>query len=815
MAKHQAESEYLYGLHDPGGESIMAEGGCKGWVLFSEALGSDPNESYRGNYTAYRDAGYGVMVRLNNGYYGPGTLPHSSQYENFARRCAAFVAGSPGAHIWIIGNEMNMLAERPGAQIDWSRGLARGAGSEEAPTPRELRQLLSVFAPGTRGGSQVINPGETITPEMYARCYTLCRNAIHNIPGHADDLVIVGAVAPWNDNTGDWIAYFQAILTLLGAQGCDGIAIHTYSHGANPDLIHDESKMGAPYERYHYNFRTYQDFMHAIPTTMRHLPVYITETDQDRDWEDRGDSTWIERAYGEIDWWNRQARQQIRALILYRWETHDRYHIRNKGGIINDFRRALQQGYRWQTDDSVEPLVENEPAPALFSVGAQIFAQDWLNVRKSPGHLGKLGDDIWGQLAPGAAATVTGAAVDKDGLTWWPVQGMFADSRPVAGWVAAAVNGIILLATTPPVTPRGPLVAATAAYAWDYINLRQDPGYLNKPSDHVLGQIPYGAPVMVLEGPVAADGLLWWLLRAPLLDNQVATGWAAELDASGRRLFDTDAPPPPTPPVPGYLGRPIQIGDMVTTVAAAVNLRQSAGYVGQPPEHVLATALGGTALQVIQGPQSVDGLDWWQVQGAVAGQTVTGWVAVTSPSGVRLIAATDIAAAIKVGRPFQTDSQLTQGWGLWPEFYSTIPYDGVPLKGHNGLDFDTEVGTPLFAVDAGVVRRVGFEADGFGNFIIIEHTWGESLYAHLETVSVGEQTAVAAGQMIGRSGETGKCFGRHLHFGLRVFPYRRTDGWGGFCDPSSFMDQTLLATPRGSRGGPEPMAPELPGRLRP
>ena len=103
--------------------------------------------------------------------------------------------------------------------------------------------------------------------------------------------MLIGAVAPWNNQTvypgntgGDWIKYFQDILLQCGANGCDGITLHTYTHGANPTLILDNSKL-PDFPHYHCHFQAYRDFMQAIPVNMRHLPVYITETDQGGAWE--------------------------------------------------------------------------------------------------------------------------------------------------------------------------------------------------------------------------------------------------------------------------------------------------------------------------------------------------------------------------------------------------------------------------------------------------------------------------------------------------------------------------------------------------
>jgi N-acetyl-anhydromuramyl-L-alanine amidase AmpD/predicted nucleic acid-binding Zn-ribbon protein len=322
------KSKYIFGFHDPGGEHIMAEKGRRGWVLFVHALGKDPGSCRGFDYSPQANAGFATMARLNHGYEPHGTIPHSQDYQRLARCCAEWVRKSRGCHIWIIGNEMNYAVERPGVRYD-----------------------------RTKDPPAILDPGEVITPDKYARCYRLCRDAIRSVPGHAEDEVLVGAVAPWNaqtvyagNPTGDWIRYFRDILVTLGPRGCDGMTLHTYTHGSDPHLVYSETKFqDPPFDKYHYDFLAYRDFMNAIPPSMRHLPVYITETDQDVTW--RNENTgWVQRAYGEIDWWNNQPwHQQILALLLYRWPRgHDRWGIEGKEGVLEDFRAALNHEYVWR-----------------------------------------------------------------------------------------------------------------------------------------------------------------------------------------------------------------------------------------------------------------------------------------------------------------------------------------------------------------------------------------------------------------------------------------------------------------------------------
>jgi N-acetyl-anhydromuramyl-L-alanine amidase AmpD len=361
MTRPLHDTEYLYGLHEAGGEQVVLEAGRTGWIVFNEAIGHDPADKISADFSRWSELGMGIICRLNNGFPPDGTIPHSSFYEQFARRVANFVGASSGCKIWIIGNEMNYAVERPGVQVDWSRHASTRATEPEQSDPlrRGLVTRFNVLPDHsteirtTRGAT--ISPGEVITPEMYARCYRLCLDAIHRLPGHADDQVLIGAVAPWNTQTiyagnanGDWIEYFRDILEQLGPNHCDGIALHTYTHGSDPALITSEEKLDPPFQNYHAEFRAYTDFMAAVPEPMRDLPVYITETDQSEPWLDHNNG-WVQEAYAEIDGWNKQPNnQQIRALVLYRWPTLDRWHLASKMGVLDDLRTAMRQGYQWR-----------------------------------------------------------------------------------------------------------------------------------------------------------------------------------------------------------------------------------------------------------------------------------------------------------------------------------------------------------------------------------------------------------------------------------------------------------------------------------
>ncbi len=308
---------FIFGMHDPGAEQLFLNASKPGWIVVTVKV--NPPDS-NGDFTALASAGFGVIVRLNNGYGSDGTIPFSAQYDAFAQQCASFVSTSHGASIWIIGNETNLAFERPGNN--------NGIG------------------------------GEVITPDLYAQCFAKCRAAIKGVAGHVSDWVVPAAVAPWNNQTqypanpsGDWIKYFQDIFSKCSNlnQSPDALALHTYTHGFNANLITSENKMSAPFNNYHSEFRAYRDFLGALPATLRGLPVFITETQAaDPDWWQDANNSWIRAAFAEINNWNAvQANQPIQALCLFRWITGEpRWSISDKPALQNDFRAALQNNYR-------------------------------------------------------------------------------------------------------------------------------------------------------------------------------------------------------------------------------------------------------------------------------------------------------------------------------------------------------------------------------------------------------------------------------------------------------------------------------------
>ena len=128
----------------------------------------------------------------------------------------------------------------------------------------------------------------------------------------------------------------------------------------------------------------------------------------------------------------------------------------------------------------------------------------------------------------------------------------------------------------------------------------------------------------------------------------------------------------------------------------------------------------------------------------------------------------------------------------------------IPLltKGHNGIDIVAPWGTPMYAVEDGIVCDVKTDPSGYGMHVrfltgdskdkkSIFHEW---TYGHCSAIFVKIGDVIKAGQKIANMGNTGfvvsssngggywvdgsnKYAGTHLHLGCREIKYPKSGGW--------------------------------------
>lgn len=86
---------------------------------------------------------------------------------------------------------------------------------------------------------------------------------------------------------------------------------------------------------------------------------------------------------------------------------------------------------------------------------------------------------------------------------------------------------------------------------------------------------------------------------------------------------------------------------------------------------------------------------------------------------------------------------------------------------HAGTDIRLAYGHDVQAVAGGTVKSVG-ERSGYGLTVVIDHGRGlETRYAHLSQASVKAGDVVDSGQVVARSGNSGRSTGPHLHLEAR------------------------------------------------
>jgi murein DD-endopeptidase MepM/ murein hydrolase activator NlpD len=125
--------------------------------------------------------------------------------------------------------------------------------------------------------------------------------------------------------------------------------------------------------------------------------------------------------------------------------------------------------------------------------------------------------------------------------------------------------------------------------------------------------------------------------------------------------------------------------------------------------------------------------------------------------------------------PNSLPSGVALGWPL-DSVYITQRFGVTSSSGrlyasgsHNGVDFRAPIGTPVMAMNDGIVLGVGdsdltCKGASFGKWVLIKYDNGlSSTYGHFSLIKAHEGQRVSRGEVVGYSGNTGYSTGPHLH----------------------------------------------------
>lgn len=159
------------------------------------------------------------------------------------------------------------------------------------------------------------------------------------------------------------------------------------------------------------------------------------------------------------------------------------------------------------------------------------------------------------------------------------------------------------------------------------------------------------------------------------------------------------------------------------------------------------------------------------------------------PSSVGMGGMSDTTGASALNKPVQSgeiSAYYGQKGSVWRAGY------------HKGTDFAVPIGTNVYAAAAGKVVNVQTTegTNDFGLHVKLDHGNGyETIYAHLSQVLVRMGDEVQKGQLIGKSGESGRVTGPHLHFEVRKN--------GAAVDPGALVSGGIISGSSSGQGSSE------------
>lgn len=282
---------------------------------------------------------------------------------------------------------------------------------------------------------------------------------------------------------------------------------------------------------------------------------------------------------------------------------------------------------------------------------------------------------------------------------------------------------------------------------------------------------------------------------------------ASLLGCAGTEAEPVAALPPAAEPVPVVAAAP-EVVPVVATPAVATpvqlrgEFRQGELIVGSAPPGSQVRVLGRELRVAADGtfvfgldrdaaPELVvevvlpDGKSWQETRPVLARQyniqRVTGIAErIMNPSAADLKRINEENARIARARARSDDRNDFLQAFAWPAtgpitgvYGSQRYYNGVPSRPHYGVDVGVPAGTAVLAPAAGIISLAEPDLFYSGGTVIIDHGHGvSSTLMHLSAVLVKVGDRVERGQLVAKSGASGRASGPHLDWRMNWFGER-------------------------------------------
>ncbi len=221
----------------------------------------------------------------------------------------------------------------------------------------------------------------------------------------------------------------------------------------------------------------------------------------------------------------------------------------------------------------------------------------------------------------------------------------------------------------------------------------------------------------------------------------------------------------------------------VLTVGATVGVMSLAGLLAVSmtlPAEAVAAVQGGSPLAatslVTASAATADGAAEDEIQAFVAPSGVEN-ESLARADDFSTISLVQVAAEQGINysnEVFTNDPEAAIQWPFMVGVGMSYGYGMRSGRLHEGIDFVPGNGAPVQAIADGTVRIATEQGGAYGVTVYIDHVIDGSVitshYSHMQygSLQVTQGQTVKVGQIVGKTGNTGRSYGAHMHFELIV-----------------------------------------------